>query len=125
MINPTIRNGPDVYQWWSEAVTHLALSPWQLLDAQCQAGFRVLDALIAGCLARESPAGRPAPIPAPPVPSDFEKLEHDAAERARAGRAPPREVYEVRNRGRIDWSRFPSWARPSDPELFEGCAHEG
>jgi hypothetical protein len=125
MINPSIGNCSDVYRWWSQAVTHLALSPWRLLDAQCQAGIKMFDVLMTGCLARESRPLLQGPIPMPPVPTDFEKLEHTAAERAREGRAPPREVYEVKNRGRIDWSRFPNWARPSDPELFEGCAHEG
>jgi hypothetical protein len=43
----------------------------------------------------------------------------------RQGLAPPREVYEVQNRGRIDWTTAPDWARPADPELFEGCGHEG
>ncbi len=25
----------------------------------------------------------------------------------------------------IDWARFPSWAQPVDPQLYEGCCHEG
>jgi len=48
-----------------------------------------------------------------------------AAARVRRGLAPPREIYEVQNRNDIDWSVLPEWARPADPELFEGCAHEG
>ena len=32
-------------------------------------------------------------------------------------------VYDAQNRGRIDWSRFPEWAWPTDPEVFTG--HEG
>jgi len=39
--------------------------------------------------------------------------------------AAPREIYDIRNRDRVDWSTLPEWARPSDPDLFEGCAHEG
>jgi len=42
-----------------------------------------------------------------------------------AGLAPPPEIYQVPYRNQIDWSKFPEWARPSDPDLFEGCSHEG
>jgi hypothetical protein len=52
-------------------------------------------------------------------------LEAKALERLRNGLAPPREIYDVQNRGRIDWARVPDWAKPADPESFEGCAHEG
>lgn len=45
--------------------------------------------------------------------------------RTRQGFAPPPEVYRVENRSRIDWSQLPDWARPVDPECFEGCCHEG
>jgi hypothetical protein len=34
-------------------------------------------------------------------------------------------VYEAQNRNRIDWTKMPEWARPADPELFEGAGHEG
>ena len=52
-------------------------------------------------------------------------LEKRARQRMRQGLAPPREIYDIRNRDRVDWSTLPEWARPSDPDLFEGCAHEG
>ena len=52
-------------------------------------------------------------------------LEKRAIERLGKGLAPPREIYDVRNRNRIDWARVPDWAQPADPESFEGCAHEG
>jgi hypothetical protein len=48
-----------------------------------------------------------------------------ALARTKKGLAPPRECYQVPYRDRIDWSKFPDWARPCDPELFEGCTHEG
>ncbi len=48
-----------------------------------------------------------------------------AAARIRQGLAPPREIYLVQNRSAIDWSQFPAWARPVDPEIFDGCCHEG
>lgn len=54
---------------------------------------------------------------------------HDLLEVAEArldqGLSPPRELYLVQNRNRIRWMDFPIWARPSDPELFDGCCHEG
>jgi hypothetical protein len=56
---------------------------------------------------------------------EFKKLEALALERARKGLALPREIYKVPYRDRIDWSRLPEWARPVDPEVFQGCGHEG
>jgi|SRR6516165_8868906 hypothetical protein len=55
----------------------------------------------------------------------FRSLEDHAAERAQRGFAPPREIYDSPCRDFVDWTRFPTWARPSDPELFDGCVHEG
>jgi hypothetical protein len=46
-------------------------------------------------------------------------------QRVDQGLAPPPEAYHVHNRSKIDWTKVPEWARPSDPELFEGCVHEG
>ena len=46
-------------------------------------------------------------------------------ERISRGLAPPREIYQVQNRDKVDWSRVPEWARPVDPDMFEGCGHEG
>ena len=99
----------SVCESWSRAVTSMMWNQWKLLDAQYGAGIDLLGAV----------AGSPA------APSALETLEQYALERTRRGLAPPREVYNAQNRGRIDWSRFPEWARPSDPEVFEGCAHEG
>ena len=98
-----------VSEWWSRAITNLMWHQWKLLDAQYGAGIDLLGAV----------AGSPA------APSALETLEQYSLERTRKGLAPPREVYNAQNRGRIDWSRFPEWARPIDPEVFEGSAHEG
>jgi hypothetical protein len=50
-------------------------------------------------------------------------------ERARScvdqGFAPPAEIYRVEHRRVVDWATFPSWARPQDPDAFDGCCHEG
>jgi hypothetical protein len=48
-----------------------------------------------------------------------------AQSRMRRGFAPPPEIYRIEYRNRIDWLQFPSWAWPTDPELFDGCCHEG
>lgn len=48
-----------------------------------------------------------------------------AEERVRQGFAPPPRIYQIEYRRRIDWSRFPTWAQPVDPEVFDGCCHEG
>jgi hypothetical protein len=48
-----------------------------------------------------------------------------AEQRMRGGLAPPPEIYRIEYRRRIDWLKFPDWARPVDPELFDGCCHEG
>jgi hypothetical protein len=56
---------------------------------------------------------------------EVRRLQRLAAERLSRGLAPPPEIYKVPYRERLDWSGFPEWARPSDPELFQGCSHEG
>ena len=48
-----------------------------------------------------------------------------AEHRMRLGLAPPPEIYRIEYRHRIDWLKFPDWARPVDPQVFEGCGHEG
>jgi hypothetical protein len=48
-----------------------------------------------------------------------------AEQRTAQGLAPPPEVYRIEYRRLIDWSKFPSWARPVDPQMFDGCCHEG
>jgi hypothetical protein len=48
-----------------------------------------------------------------------------AEQRMSHGFATPPEIYRIENRRRIDWLLFPSWARPVDPQVFEGCCHEG
>jgi hypothetical protein len=54
-----------------------------------------------------------------------EALVELAERRVRQGLAPPAEIYRIENRRGIDWSEFPAWARPVDPQVFDGCCHEG
>ncbi len=107
----------ELYHGWSRALTRVAFSPWNLLASQCEAGAGMLDTLLVAL--RGEQAG-PAP-----APGGVDALEREALERVRQGLSPPREIYQVPNRDRINWARFPDWARPSDPELFEGSGHEG
>jgi hypothetical protein len=99
-----------VCDYWSQAVTRLVRNQWQVLDAQYAAGIELLGAVAGG--------------PAAPGPAQ-QTLEQHALERVRQGLPPPREAYEAQNRSRIDWARFPAWAWPTDPDAFEGTAHEG
>jgi hypothetical protein len=102
-------------EWWAQAVVIIARGQWQLFETPWRAGLQVLQAI--------SGAGE-GPDPEPGKAAEPKSLERQAEERVRKGLAPPREVYDVRNRDRVDWLSFPDWARPSDPDLFEG-AHEG
>jgi len=110
MIDLLFPQYQGVYVSWSQAMASLVRNQWKLLDAQYAAGIELLDAVTGG-----APATRPT----------LQTLEQYALERTRKGLPPPRQVYEAQNRSRIDWSRFPACARPIDPEVFEGTAHEG
>ncbi len=48
-----------------------------------------------------------------------------AEQRISQGLAPPPEIYRIEYRQRLDWSKFPNWAQPVDPQVFDGCCHEG
>jgi hypothetical protein len=65
------------------------------------------------------------PVPNRSAATGPEDLQGTARERLQKGLAPPRQIYEVQNRSKIDWATVPDWARPVDPEVFEGCTHEG
>lgn len=54
-----------------------------------------------------------------------EELAEVAVDRMSRGFAPPSEIYRVPYRSHINWSNFPEWARPIDPDAFDGCCHEG
>jgi hypothetical protein len=111
MIDPVLSKYWNTYQRFSRDMGDLMLKQWTWLASQYWCG-------VAPWAARpRTESGTPAP--------EEEGLQALARERARKGLAPPREIYDVQNRNRIDWSELPDWARPSDPELFEGCSHEG
>ena len=119
-----------VCEGWSRAVTEALRYQWWLFDVQYRAGIKWLETLVP---VRERPvaaatqdvAGSVDEACFPASPYELKALEQRALECARRGVALPRAVYDIRNRRRIDWSQFPEWARPVDPEVFTGSAHEG
>jgi hypothetical protein len=113
MIEQMVPDMKAFRQSWSCTVTSLMWGQWIVLDT----GFRTAQAIFQAASA--------APGAAPPRPAKADDLIARATERMRKGLAPPREIYRAPYRDRIDWSQFPDWARPSDPEMFEGSGHEG
>jgi len=95
---------------WLCTMTSMVWGNWLMLDT----GFQTTQTVLAGA----------APV-AGGAAGGTEGLISLALERTKKGLAPPREVYLAPLRNQIDWAAFPDWARPSDPELFEGCSHEG
>jgi hypothetical protein len=114
-------DGPTPTQCWSRAVTAFLECQWQFLQAPYQASLKMLETVV------RQPDGslRVAAAAGPTLEEEVRTLERLALEQARKGFAPPRKVYEAPYRDRIDWSAFPDWAQPNDPDLYEGCAHEG
>jgi hypothetical protein len=107
MINPL----DDLRRSWSHAVTSLVWGQWLMLDT----GFQATQSVLATA----------APSAEGPASTAQVGLLDLALARIKKGLAPPREIYLAPYRDQVDWTKFPDWARPSDPELFEGCGHEG
>jgi len=121
------------YQSMSRAFTDVMLNQWRWLFTPCQFGIGMMDDFMVGSrrsvaasYTRQAtaPEANMEEAPLPEKESPPETLEQVAMKRLNSGYAPPREIYDVRNRDQIDWSKVPDWAKPVDPELFEG-AHEG
>jgi hypothetical protein len=112
------------YQCWSQTVTGMLACEWKLFESQYQVGLRIMEVALrlpgGGGTNPDEQGGS-----APQTADKFPRLESLAFERTRVGLAPPREIYEVPYRDRVDWSRFPEWARPIDPEMFQDAGHEG
>jgi hypothetical protein len=120
MIDEVIANIRCVNRSLSRVTTGLLRGQWAWVDT----GFRTADQLLTAAPEPPAPAGVAA-VPAAEGPGELGALVGRALDRARKGLPPPRELYDVKYRERIDWLRFPAWARPSDPEVYTGCGHEG
>jgi hypothetical protein len=119
MLDPFFADYFKLYRRWTQGVTRMVWAgPWNLLNLQCRAGMSLMDTLLSAAAAKKTTA---EPAEVPPAGGVAE----EARQRLRQGYAPPREIYDVRHRNRVDWLTLPDWARPPDPELFEGCSHEG
>jgi hypothetical protein len=108
---------------WLDSLAQAVRYQWLLLDAQYRVGIELAKAMSAAT-SRAAP-GREDERPAARGVEDWKEFERRAAERARRGLSPPKEIYQVQNRNRVDWLNFPEWARPIDPEVFAGAGHEG
>jgi hypothetical protein len=118
------KENQTVYRCWSQTVAGVLACEWKLFETQYQVGLKIVEAALripGGWGASPGERGGAAPQ----TTDEFQRLESLAFERTRSGLAPPREIYEVPYRDRLDWSKFPEWARPIDPELFQDSGHEG
>jgi hypothetical protein len=107
MTDPTFTE----LECWTRTLNSMIWGQWLMLDT----GFRATQTVLAA---------------AAPVAEEKEKEEGGgllnlALDRMKKGFAPPREIYLTPYREQIDWTAFPDWAKPSNPEMFEGCTHEG
>jgi hypothetical protein len=106
---------------WSRIYAELLRKPWGWLTAPYEFGVNAWTAF----LPQAKPASPASLSGTETCKPQAKALEKAARERLEKGYAPPRGIYDVQNRQRIDWSTVPEWARPVDPELFTDCAHEG
>jgi hypothetical protein len=140
MISNFFTNYLSHYQSVSRTIRDAMWNQWQWMSTPYQLGVDMIDDFLVRAgrpdVAADSPE-LPAPKtealkteapkterPEPEQASPPEPLEQVAMKRMSGGYAPPREIYDVRNRGRINWADVPDWAKAVDPEIFEG-AHEG
>jgi hypothetical protein len=113
-----------MYQCWSQNVTGVLACQWDLFETQYRVGLKMVEAALR-LPGNAEPASEERGGEAPHTADKFHRLESLALERSRKGLAPPRELYGVPYRDRVDWSKFPDWARPINPEVFQDSGHEG
>lgn len=103
--------------YWSRTLLSALRSQWIMLETGLLTA-RSMVQTATPARTRDVPVSRASTA----VPQD---LIGNAVQRMKNGLAPPREIYLAPYRNLIDWSSFPEWARPSDPEMYEGTSHEG
>jgi hypothetical protein len=125
MSEPLLANAKAIRECWSRVVTSMMWNQWLMLDG----GLRAAQTVLALAAAATGPQVAGAKVSKQSAARGTERMPEElirrAEERMRNGLAPPREVYQSPYRDHVDWSRFPDWARPSDPDLFDGSGHEG
>jgi hypothetical protein len=125
MKNALFSNWLSGCEYLTRAWASMLRKQYEWLGTQRQLGMRVWNAMMpSGATAVRRGLER-TPQHGAQTAGEPDDLENLAMERLHKGLAPPREIYDIRNRGRIDWARVPEWAQPADPESFEGCTHEG
>jgi hypothetical protein len=124
MLDWMLANYVKNCQFLSKTVTEATWKQWQFLVAQSQFGISVWKAMLGGLQPMKPASEQKGKGAEPGTAGAPDSLERVATERMKSGFAPPREVYDVRNRDKIDWLSVPDWARAPDPEMFEG-GHEG
>jgi len=126
MSHPQTESQTEVPSW-SQTLTRILAWQLNLLETHYRVGFGVVEAsldLFSGTNEPEAQARKPYE-PEAQARDDVQTLQARALEQVQKGVAPPKEIYRVPYRNQIDWARFPAWARPIDPEIFEGAGHEG
>jgi len=126
MTAPPESNIQTFYKHWLNAATTLLVSQWKLFEAQYETGLKIVESAL-GAPTRYRGVKKTVPPPAPQGDprEEARRLEQLAAERVSQGLAPPKEIYKAPYRDQINWAKFPEWAKPTDPEMFEGSGHEG
>jgi len=133
MFENVFTNYLSGYQSITRTFNDALWSQWRLLFTPCKLSMAMMDDILIGSARlyavpdepqKADPGSTAEAAAAPDKEGSPETLEQRAMNRLSHGYAPPREIYDVRNRGQINWSKVPEWAKPADPELFEG-AHEG
>jgi hypothetical protein len=125
MTNPVLPNMRRVNHLWARAMVNMAWTQWTFLSAGLRFANRLMELTCADAAGAGSGLTLPIKAPAQPTSGGVENLVRLAGERMAKGLAPPPEIYQTPYRNQLDWSRFPGWARPTDPDVFEGCCHEG
>jgi hypothetical protein len=120
MSHPIDTPGEPAHPSWPHALTCLVGYQWKLWGVPYQIGMEIVESVL-----KSSTEIREEEKPVQTGSKPGSSLEQLAAQRVQQGLPPPREIYALPCRDRINWSDFPAWARPTDPELFEGCSHEG
>jgi hypothetical protein len=108
-------------RYWSRALASVLWGQWLMV----RTGFQAAQTVLKSASTNSPGASVPPRAALGPGKGESQDLIDRAAARTSKGLAPPREIYQAPVRNQVDWSKFPDWARPSDPELFEGSAHEG